>query len=82
MMAPSLASVPPVEKNDFFRSPGVTSARSLPSRALGSVAHWELTLGSRAACEAMAAFTRSSQCPRLVKTNWEVKSRYFRPSLL
>ena len=69
LIAPSFASAPLVEKYDFVMSPGVISAKSFASRALGSVAKEDATFSIVLACREMASAMRSSACPRLLNTN-------------
>ncbi len=57
LIAFSFASVPPFVKKENDRSPGVTSARSFPSRERDAVAIGGPIVASVSACSLIAATT-------------------------
>ena len=80
LIAFSFASAPPFVKNDMARSPGVTSASSLPRRERDSLAIGGPIVHRRSACSLIAATTFGCWCPIETLTSCEAKSRYRLPS--
>ncbi len=71
----SLASAPPLVKNESERSPGVTSASSSPRRERDSVAMGGPIVHSFSAWSLIASIMRGCWCPSDTLTSCEAKSR-------
>ena len=65
LRAPSIASVPLLQKKVRFRSPGLTSARRRPASAVIGLTRYWLCSGMRSICALTARTTSGCLCPRL-----------------
>ncbi len=62
--APSIASVPLLQKNVRLRLPGATSASRRPASAVIGLTRYWLWSGIRSSCALTARITSGCRCPR------------------
>src|SRR5437016_2500783 len=79
LIAPSLASAPLLQKNEYWRSPGVTSARRSASAAMGALGIVRTDIGIRSSWSRTAARTRGWRWPTLKIAGPHAQSMYSRP---